>query len=166
MQDECKFANHLVNCAFSRQHDEIDIEHGTNDGTHININLETIIDVLMHNVGRFCEAHLNDFMISWESVKAALNNTAPGNDTIAFAIRQYGVDSNMFLYSRVKDHKHYPGWTENYYRKIYAIKIQRELKSHIYGSTPDDIMEITVTLKEITNCIQYSDIERLQNKKV
>ena len=159
MSIEIEHANALIKTAFDRQHDKIDMSGGVNDGIRLNINLETIIDILMTNVGRFCEAHLNDFLITWESVKTAMNDTKPGCDYIAFGIRQFGVDSNMFIYSRVKDHKHQAGWASTYYRKIFAVKIQRELETAIFGQTPDDQMVVSIILKNITDEIRYTDIE-------
>lgn len=161
MYKHTESANLLIKTAFNReQYIQPLVITGTNDGNHISINLGTIIDRLIHDVGRYCETHCNDFLITWERVKEALANTTQGVDYIAFGIRQLGVDSNDFIYSRVANHPHEPGWASLYYRKIYALRIWRKLQTQY----PDDVMEITVTLKDITDSIRNSDIRILNNE--
>lgn len=163
MPYEIAIANTFARTTFARQDEIIAEAHGTNDGEHIDINCNDIIDILMQNTGRFCERNLNDFMISWNSAMARMAETKCGDDYIVFAIRQLGVDSNLFFFSRVNDHKHIPGWSSVYYRKVFILRINRVLEDMIHGQMPDDIMVITATLKDVTNHIITTNMPKLRN---
>lgn len=160
MPHETKIANLFVEHVFNKQPNELCVTHGTYDGEHVDINLTDIVDVLMEAVGRYCDRNRNDFLITWNSVQNLLEKATVGNNYVAFAIRRLGVDSNLFMYSRINDHKHkhQPGWIDAYYRKIFILKINRSLETGIFGQTPDDIMALTITLKDVTDSISTNDI--------
>lgn len=158
MLNETKLTGFFAQRIFNNQTYEAVVAHGTNDGEHVQVDTGFIVDTLLQNIGRYCERHLSDFLITWESVQTAINDTKPGDDYIAFGIRRMGVDSNAFLYNRVKNHRNQPGWAENFYRKIFVLRINRVLESAIHGQVPDDIMVITITLKDVTDNIHVTDL--------
>lgn len=162
MAHEIKLSDLFIQKTFDNQSENMDVVHGVNDYEHVDINMGSIVDILIENVGRYCDRHRNDFLITWESVQAAIANPTQGDTYIAFGIRRMGVDSNIFLYDRVKNHKNQPGWAENFYRKIFILRINRSLESGTNGQNYDDVMVITVTLKDVTYDIRTEDLRYIE----
>lgn len=116
------------------------------NGNINDINMGDIIDILMQNVGRFCEKNLEDFILTWKYLEKMAKQKVNKNteDIICFAIRKLGVDSNSFLISRLENNCDGKGLAEIYYRKIFAVIINRQIDN-----------SIICELHDITDTVSY-----------
>lgn len=92
------------------------------DGT-ININMSSIYDVLIKNTGHWCEHYASDILCDIEEIKKVITDNDTKQAIIVSAIRESGVDSNCIMADRLSMEK-VPFTTINdYYRKIFGVKI-------------------------------------------
>ena len=128
-------------------HEKTEKIKATAEGTgRNNINLSSIADILIENVGRFCERYRSDFIISWDVVRQIIDEPVSEDtlDIVAFAIRKDGVDSNGFLTCRLDEHSRQPGYSSAYYRRIYTLSILRK-----------NDLSVKCELKDVTDEADY-----------
>lgn len=139
-----------IECAYNRV-DDIIYSERVSDGLYIPA--PTIAGILIQNVGRFCESHAADFLIDWDRItkiiKEKENDPNPSISYVALGIRELGIDGNEFLITRINEAKDPYEFTQNYYRKIFIVAIER--KKHEYFN---DIMVTDVTLKDVKSVIR------------
>lgn len=91
------------------------------------INTSSIATLLIHAAGRWCEYYASDFIISWDSVREIIKEICASEDEeiqpriVVFGFRRSGVDGNAYVYSNMTQYEN--GYIDNYYAKIYAVKI-------------------------------------------
>lgn len=114
------------------------------------INTSQIASILICNAGRWCERFASDFIITWDTVRQAINRHMETMDTLdtdiyAFGFHQNGVDHNEYIYSACTN----ASLGERHYSKVLAVRIDD------YVDDPDDkIKTVIVTLMDITGSIK------------
>lgn len=127
------------------------------------LNLSSIATKLIQETGRYCERYASDFLINWDNVKNTIEEYHDLSETaskiIYFGIRRDGVDHDAFILSQLTNHIHTAySIIGNYYRKIYAVKIERVLDDYGYWNT-------VATLKDIQNNINTYDLKNALTDK-
>lgn len=126
------------------------------DGTVVNhsdspyvVNTSTIATKLIHETGRWCEYYASDLLISWSDVTASIAKRQVSDeldehpDIVIFAIRNSGVDGSAYLNCNMNNHD--STYIENYYSRIYAVKISCEVPE----DPGADYKTIVVELRDI-----------------
>lgn len=116
----------------------------TNNPDKIAINFADIYSLLITDTGRYTERYASDILIDINSMERDIcNNLETVNDNVyMFGIRRDGVDHFDYIKSNMIDYMNNHAYIREYYRKIYAIKINTEFIS--------DRAYVTATLKDIT----------------
>lgn len=96
-----------------------------------------VSDKLIEEVGRFCELHKTDFLITWDTLIQHIKTDDEG--IYYFGIRKWGVDHNCYVFINLRDHVHDYSYTENYYRKLYAVEFHRNYDERTYDYIPVDV---------------------------
>lgn len=136
--------NIIANAIASRQHNE--------KGYYWDANLYSITDKLIAAVGRYCEMHGSDMLITLNSLNEALETDNIQTRFFVFGIRRHGVDGINYLQSRINDNPRI--LTNDYYRAIYAIQLNSG--SNEFTKEP----ELTIELKDISSISIYSLINK------
>lgn len=121
------------------------LAYSNNDGT-FDVNLSSILTILIQTAGRYCESYASDLFIDWEEVKKFIDfPPIAGNQKLfIFGFRKSGVDHAEYVRNS--------STSGLKYRKIFALKINC---LHKGGCQYD---ELIITLKDITNdCIGITD---------
>ena len=126
------------------------------------LNLSSISTRLIQECGRHCERFASDFLIDWNTVIEYCNEADDYMDydqIVHFGIRRDGVDGQSFIINRISNS--YTGrinysTISDYYRKIYAVRIQRKKDEY-------DNMCTFVTLKDIQNEIRQPDLKEIED---
>ena len=113
----------------------------------VNISTEAICDHLIHSAGRFCKRYASDLIISWNSFIEDLKKIEEDDYIYVFAIREDGVDGNMFFPARICQYKDY------YYRDIYFLKMKKHFDEHM--------LYVEISLADVNHCIVRSDIDTI-----
>ena len=116
------------------------------------IYLYDISNILIENIGRFCERYQTDFLVLWDSLIKCMKNDDDG--IYYFGIRELGVDGNTYITLRLNEPNNNP------YRKIFAVefhKIQENsktiLKARLYS----------VHISDIRSAIRNTTSEEMQD---
>ena len=112
----------------------------------------TIYQVLIRDTGRFVENNAGDLLISIPHIKEAVENMESDKDIIYFGLRKLGVDHEAYIISRCTDAKQDYSFLSNYYRRVYAVIVEKSHKANTY-------ITIAAKLLDITNEILASDIQ-------
>lgn len=131
----------------SAAHDAVKSVLSQTTSSDINsVDINSLADILIENVGRFCEDHHSDFLITWDYIRNLIKQPIEQDtrDIIVFAIRRVGVDSNTYLQSNLETYKNDHGRIQLLYRKIYSMNIIRTIDGRI-----------TCDLKDVTSEIEY-----------
>lgn len=87
--------------------------------------LYSISDKLITDVGRFCECHNTDFMVSWDTMINDMKSDENDEGVYYFGIRDFGVDHNAYIFINIREHKYDVGYIAHYYRKLYAVRFKK-----------------------------------------
>lgn len=107
------------------------------------VNIHKLIDFIISQSGRYCDAHCSDILFGINRLKDELANGKIEHDTFVFAIRRYGVDGMEQLANNIEYYPQY--FTYGYYRAIYAITLTHTTNE--YTDNP----QLQIELKDITN---------------
>ncbi len=129
-------------------------------------NLSDIISTLIQDCGRFTESYNSDLFITLQSMHKEFEH----RDTpiakpmlYVYAIRQLGIDSNEFMFSRINEYKNNPYALNNYYRRIYLVYLipesiitnnESDTRLFVYM---DNYTNRLLTLKRMINNINEHD---------
>lgn len=122
------------------------------DNKSWDVNMHSITDKLIADVGRYCEMHGSDMLITLNSLNKALETDDIQTRFFVFGIRRHGVDGISYLQSRINDNPQI--LTNDYYRAIYAIQLNSG--SNEFTKEP----ELTIELKDISSISIYSLINK------
>lgn len=103
------------------------------------INTSSILSFLIKEAGKYCERFASDLFISWQAVEKALTDENYTGGRYVFAIRDCGVDGNLFAEARLES----PDMYGKYPYKAFYI-----LDAEIKGK------DIRMSLKETTTGVQ------------
>ncbi len=139
------------------------VEHGRLGRDEINIS--SILNYLIHNVGRFCESYAGDMLYELKYIHQLISAhpVEPGEDSIiVFGIRRNGVDGTGFLMSRLKndcwDHYSHYLYPERDYRKILAVRIST-VADHSNGYLLPENGDTEVELRDLTDAFHSMEKE-------
>lgn len=121
------------------------IAHSNNNGT-FDVNLSSILTILIQTAGRYCESYASDLFIDWEEVKKFINfPPVAGNQKLfIFGFRRNGVDHETYVLNS--------STSGSRYRKVFALKVSCLHE----GSCQCN--KLIITLKDLTNdCIGITD---------
>lgn len=107
------------------------------------VNMYNITDILIREVGRRCDAHGSDMLITLDSLNRTLSKQIIENHHFVFAIRKNGVDGIGFLQSRVSENSSI--LYLDYYRAIFAVRLSEQKCK--YTERP----ELKIELVDISN---------------
>ncbi len=131
------------------------IEHGRLGRDEINIS--SILNALIHDVGRFCESYAGDMLYELKYIHNLISAhpVEPGEDSIiVFGIRRNGVDGTGFLMSRLKndcwDHYTHYLHPERDYRRILAVRVTTTANVEGRFTLPEN-GDTTVELRNLTD---------------
>ena len=144
--------------AFDSQPDILYTETGRLSKKPDNINLSSIADAIIRDVGRFTERYAGDFLYNWKWVEnlTSAHPVEPMEDSIIpFGIRRNGVDNTGFLMSRLNNEclDRFSNYLsiQKEYRRILAVRITVQFDPKITVWTPDNNADTQVTLKDLTD---------------
>lgn len=86
------------------------------------LNTSSILSFLIREAGRLCDSYASDLFIDWRSIEDNLSNIDYTGGNYLIGIREYGVDGNSFVLSRLNNAPEYYGMN-HYYRAMYAVEI-------------------------------------------
>ena len=136
-------AETLIQDAFDRATDTFKIiEKGRRLTIHgcYSINISSILTKLIQDTGRFCDTHADDILFDLEDIvkiaKHGVENMRPNVIIKAVGIRANGVDYAEHIFSNMNNN-----WHDDYYRRIYGIKITHSIEN--------DQDTVTVELRDI-----------------
>ena len=121
------------------------LAYSNNDGT-FDVNLSSILTILIQTADRYCESYASDLFIDWEDVKKFIDfPPIAGNQKLfIFGFRKSGVDHEAYVRNS--------SCSGLRYRKVFALKVNC---LHEGGCQCDKLI---ITLKDITNdCIGITD---------
>ena len=101
------------------------------------VNLSAIMDILIHNTGRFVEHYASDLLIHTEHVHNYVKNGIRHNTVFFFGLRESGVDHDAYIANHMASSS-YPT-----YRRIYALVTRIDIPGN----------NITFELKDLTGQI-------------
>lgn len=116
------------------------------------INVSEIASILICNAGRWCERYASDFIITWDTVRQAINKHMATTDTLdseiyAFGFHQTGVDHNEYIHNACTS----ASLGNRHYTKILAVHI-----TDYVDHADDDFKTVIVTLADITNSVKHT----------
>lgn len=115
-----------------------------------NYNVSSMLTTLVQETGRFTERFASDVIISIKSFEEALDEPFEHDDEIfLFGMREGGVDHYEFVRCNMSNYEYDCGKFENYYRKIYAIKLS--IEDSITGNSD----EVKLVMKEIRKALAH-----------
>lgn len=139
------------------------IEHGRLGRDEINIS--SILNALIHDVGRFCESYAGDMLYELKYIHNLISAhpVEPGEDSIiVFGIRRNGVDGMGFLMSRLKndcwDHYTHYLHPERDYRRILAVRVTTTANIAGRFTLPEN-GDTTVELRNLTDAFHSMEVE-------
>lgn len=98
------------------------------------VNLSDILTFLIQRVGSFTKHYASDLFIDWKTVEKIVS-TLPEEDhknyKIMFGIREFGVDHDSFIISRLNSSENA---IKEYIGGIYMMEIDIEKSNNIWGS--------------------------------
>lgn len=145
-------------CDTTMYHSQLDnymMTKNPNDKPYWEGNLHALSDKIINIVGRYCDCHGSDMLITWDHLMSCLKTNDFDTHHFAFAVRENGVDSIGYIAANIKDDS--SKLSNGYYRKIYAVEVI-ETENSI-----DKSAELQVLLKDISDISIY-DIDRCYNK--
>lgn len=86
------------------------------------LNTTGILSFLIREAGRLCDEYASDLFIDWRSIEDNLSNIDYTGGNYLVGIRDYGVDNDLFILSRLNNAPEYYGMN-HYYRAMYAVEI-------------------------------------------
>lgn len=153
--------------AFDEQKNHLSKTYGLvtkNTTAESSVNLSSIASILINTAGRWCEYYSSDVLISWDSVKRAIEeqlenqNNDPKPKIIVFGFRKSGVDHDSYVFSNITQNQHLN--IDDYYAKIYAVGVSITAESGEY-----DYKRLIVELKDISQQVSMAayDLRRKLN---
>lgn len=111
-------------------------------------NISSMLTTLVQETGRFTERYASDIIISANSLMKSLDEPFEHDgDIFLFGMRENGVDHYEFVLCNMDTYAHDSGKFENYYRKIYAIRL--DIVDSITGKND----EAKLVMKEIRKAL-------------
>ena len=111
------------------------------------INLSSIVTMLIQETGRWVEAYASDLFFTWDEVCCCINRHMKTTEllpteTFMFGLRKNGVDHNAFVISRINNPTDF---NNDFYRKVYAVQI-------LDYKDDDEATDkhVIITLKDVT----------------
>ena len=92
------------------------------------VNYSSILTKLIHEAGRWCEYYASDLFISWREIEESLSDPNYNGGVYLFGFRQYGVDHNTFVLSRVNNQQSMQEYMSIYKLTVTAIYDERVIE--------------------------------------
>ena len=92
------------------------------DSSKVYVNYSDILSFLIRQAGKICERFASDLFIDWESVEKFLHSEKNGYKRFVFGFREYGVDHDSFVESKINNPSMY-GSIEANYDALYTLDV-------------------------------------------